>query len=359
MTLLDRYLAKLFSKHFLFVLTTLLVMFLINHFFEVIDDFMRAGLSLSMTAEYFLLKTPQMIEELTPIAILLSGIITFGLINHHGGVLVLRSAGIHTVRITIPLIATAVIFSVGTLALAEWIVPPTTAKTDQILFEKVKKEKPKGIERNGRFFYSDDRGFYSFESRGPDQNQFEYFSFAAWDSQYNLRLLLSARKAFWDDGAWTLVGGLSKQRDESGNYTINFFKKEKFNLKATPEDFFTPVYKIDEMALSDLYFQGNKGDRLENTRARLKFFERFSFIILGIPLLLLGLPILMLAHQKWRRDISLAIPISFGLALAVWGGWGAMQSLAKGGVVNPPLAAWSVHLLTGTLGFILILRQDK
>ena len=159
--------------------------------------------------------------------------------------------------------------------------------------------------------------------------------------------------------SWTLVGGLSKQRNASGHYTINFFRKKKFDLKATPESFFTPVYKINEMALSDLYLQGNRGDRQENTRARLKFFERFSFITLGIPLLLLGLPVLMLAHQKWRRDISLAVPISFGLTLAVWGGWGALQALAKGGIVSPLLAAWSVHLLIGSLGFFLIQRQDR
>jgi len=359
MTILDRYLAKLFSRNFLFVLTTLLSMYLINHFFEVIDDFMRADLSLSLTVEYFLLKIPPMIEELTPIAILLSGIISLGLINHHGGVLVLRSAGINTVRITIPLIATAALFSAGTLALAEWIVPPTTAKTDQILFEKVRKEKPKGIEWEGRFFYSDAQGFYSFESMEPAQNQFNYFSFTAWDSKYNLQLLLSARKALWDDGTWTLVGGLSKQRDESGNYTVNFFKKKKFSFKATPADFFTPAYTIDEMSLSELFSQGRKGNGPKNTRARLKFFERFSFITLGIPLLLLGLPVLLLAHQKWRRDISLAIPISFGLAFAAWGGWGIMQSLAKGGLVNPLLAAWSVHLLIGSLGFFLIQHQDR
>ena len=359
MTLLDRYLAWLFSKNFLFVLTTLLVMYLLNHFFERIDDFMRAEVPISTTAGYFLLKIPQMLEELTPISILLSGIISLGLVNHHGGLLVLRAGGIHTVRIIIPLIVTAALFSLGTLAVAEWIVPPTTAETNRLFFERVKKEKPKGIERRGRYFYRDDQGFYSFENQVPDKNEFAYFSYTAWDNEYNLQMLLSARRASWNGITWTLYMGRLKQRNDSGDYVVDFFEKKIFPLKATPNDFFTPVYKINEMSLSELFLQGNSGDRPQNIRARLKFLERFSLIILGIPLLLLGLPVLMLAHQKWRRDISLAIPISCGLALVVWGGWGALQSLAKGGIIHPQLAAWSVHLLIGSLGYILIQHQDR
>ena len=359
MTILDRYLAGLFSRNFLFVLATLLFMYLLNHFFERIDDFMRAEVPLSTTAGYFLLKIPQMFEELTPISILLSGIITLGLVNHHGGVMVLRAGGIHTVRIIVPLVVTATLFSLGTLAVAEWLVPPTTAETNRLLFERVKKEKPKGIERNGRFFYRGDQGFYSFENLDTGQNRFAYFSYAAWDSDYNLQLFLSARHASWENGVWTLNMGQRKERNDSGNYRVDFFEKKDFPLAATPEDFFTPVYKITEMSLSELFSQGRSGDRPQNIQARLKFLERFSLIILGIPLLLLGLPVLMLTHQKWRRDISLAIPISCGLALVVWGGWGALQSLAKGGIIHPQLAAWSVHLLIGSLGYFLIRRQDR
>jgi lipopolysaccharide export system permease protein len=359
MTFLDRYLAKLFAKNLLLVLATLLTIYLLSHFFERIDDFMRANESMALAAKYFLLKIPQMTEEITPVSILLAGIISLGIINHQGEFMVLRSGGIQTIRIIAPFLVAAVFFNLVTLALAEWVVPPTVAQTNKILFERVRNEKPKGIVRHGRLFYRDDEGFYSFDSQKPEQNRFEHFTFTSWDNKYNLKLLLTARNAFWNKGTWTLIKGQAKQPGDSGNYEIDFFQERNFPLKATPDVFFTPAYKIDEMSLSKLFVRGSMGNGPENIKARFKFLERLSLNVLGIPLLLLGIPILMLAHQRWRRDISLAIPISCGLALAVWGGWGAMQSLAKGGIVHPQLAAWSIHLLIGSLGFILILRQDR
>ncbi len=359
MTLLDRYLFKLFSKNLLLVLATLLTIYLLVHFFERIDDFMRANETLSLAAKYFLLKMPQMIEELIPITILLGGILTLGLLTHQGEFIVLRSAGIHTIRIVTPLLLSAVIFILGTILLAEWIVPPTTAATNKILFEQVRKERPRGIVRNDRFYYSDEQGVYSFTRQGPNQNLFENFSYVRWDADYNLQLLLSAPKAIWRDGTWTFTTGQLKQPDSSGSYKVEFFKEKELPLMATPADFFTPPYKIKEMSLSGLYAMGHRGEGPQNIEASLKFFERLSLILLGLPLLLLGLPVLMLAHQKWRKDISIAIPISCGLAFTVWGCWGAMQSLAKGGIVHPFLAAWLIHLLIGAFGFMLLLRQDR
>jgi lipopolysaccharide export system permease protein len=358
MTLLDRYLFKLFSKNLFLVLASLLTIYLLVHFFERIDDFMRANESLSLAAKYFLLKIPQMVEELIPITILLSGIISLGLINHQGEFIVLRAAGIHTTRIVTPLLFSAIIFILGTLLLAEWIVPTTTAATNKILYEQVRKERPRGIVRNDRYYYSDEQGVYSFKRPDAYQNLFNNFSYARWDNDYNLQLLLSAPKATWNNGTWTFTNCQLKQPDSSDSYNVEYFKEKELPLKATPADFFTPPYKINEMSLSGLYSKGNKGEGPQNIEASLKFLERVSLILLGLPLLMLGLPILMLAHQKWRKDISTAILISCGLAFAVWGWWGTMQSFAKGGIVHPLMAAWLIHLLIGSIGVMLLLRQD-
>ena len=103
--------------------------------------------------------------------------------------------------------------------------------------------------------------------------------------------------------------------------------------------------------------KNNRGSR--GIEAGLKLLERVSFIFLGVPLLMLGLPLLLIAHQKWGRDLSLAVPLSCGLAFTAWGCWSVMQSLAKSALINPYLAAWSVHFVIGVFGTFLILQQDR
>ncbi|KPK25792.1 MAG: hypothetical protein AMJ61_10905 [Desulfobacterales bacterium SG8_35_2] len=359
MMLLDRYVAKQFAKNLLLVLAALLTIYLLIDFFERIDDFVERDKSLGMAAKYFVLKIPLIIEQLTPIIILLGGIIVLGLLNHHGEILALKAVGIHTFRITFPITATAVVFTLMTLAFAEWIVPPTTANTNAIFYEQVRQEKPKGILRKNRFYYKDELGFYSFEKHDLHDNRFDFFIFTSWDENYNLDTLLTADSAMWENGSWAFTNASIKQKNEAGTYLITSYAETGFPLGVEPEDFFIPEYKINELSLSELlaFSRANKGPR--GTEAWLKLLERLSFIFLGIPLLMLGLPLLLIAHQKWGRDLSLAIPLSCGLAFGAWGGWSVLQSLAKAEVINPFFAAWSIHLLVAAIGTLLILQEDR
>ncbi len=359
MILLDRYLFKQFSKNLVLVMATLVTIYVLIDFFERIDDFVENQKSLGLAAKYFLLKIPLIIEQLTPIIILLGGIIVLGLLNHHGEILALKAVGIHTFRITFPITGTAVVFTLLTLALAEWIVPPTTASTNAILYEQVRQEKPKGILRKNRFYYKDEQGFYSFEKHEQTDNRFNYFIFTSWDEDYSLDTFLTADSAFWNNGEWTFTNSRIKQKNADGNYQVTTYAETRFPLGVKPGDFFIPEYKINEISISELFTLSKTNKSTRGTEAGLKLLERISFIFLGIPLLMLGLPLLLIAHHRWGRDLSIAIPISCGLAFGAWGGWSVLQSMAKAEILNPYFAAWSVHLLIAAIGTFLILQEDR
>ncbi|MGW8161316.1 MAG: LptF/LptG family permease [Desulfobulbales bacterium] len=359
MILLDRYLFKQFIKNLLLVMVALVIIYLLIDFFERMDDFVEHQKSLGLAAKYFMLKIPLIIEQLTPVIILLGGIIVLGLLNHNGEILAFKAVGIQTFRITVPITGAAVIFTLMILALAQWIVPATTANTNAILFVDVWHEKPRGILRKNRFYYKDNQGFYSFQSDKQGDNRFAHFIFTSWDANYHLDTLLTADSASWQNGIWTFFNSRIKQRKPDGSYAVTFAAKTNFPLAAEPKDFFIPPYKINEMSLSGLYVLSRENKGMRGTEAGLKLLERTSFILLGIPLLMLGLPLLLIAHQKWGRDLSLAVPLSCGLSFGAWGSWSVLQSLAKAEVINPLLAASAVHLLAAAIGTFLILQTDR
>ena len=359
MILLDRYIFKQFSKNLVLVMTALVTVYILIDFFERVDDFVENQKSLGLAAKYFALKIPLVMEQLSPIIILLGGIIVLGFLNHDGEILALKAVGIHTFRITFPITATAVVFSLLTLAFAEWIVPPTTANSNAILYEEVRQEKPKGIFRKNRFYYKDQQGFYSFEKHEQTENRFDSFIFTSWDENYSLDTLLTADSAFWNNGEWTFTNSRIKQKNADGHYQVTSYAESSFPLQVRPGDFFIPEYKITELSLSELFSLSRADRGPRGNEAGLKLLERISFIFLGIPLLMLGLPLVLIAHQKWGRDLSLAIPLSCGLAFGAWGGWSVLQSLAKAEVINPHLAAWTMHLLIAAIGTYLILQEDR
>ncbi len=359
-SLLTKYILRLFVKNFLTIALSFIAIYLLIDFFEKIDNFMEKGKSMGLVAKFFLLNIPFILEQMGPVCILLGGVVTLGILNHSNELIALKACGIPLKKITRPIIGAALVFTLFLLSLSQFVLPRTIATTNHIWNEEVKGRVPLGIYRNGRYYYhGHDGGFYSFARPDPKKDHFLYFSYATWDSEYRLTSLIAAKQAVWKDGIWTLYEGQVETAVKGDDYHTEIFSVRDFGFPEKPADFFVPEYRALELSLIGLYREALRQDSPEEAqKAWAEFYGRISYTLLGLPLLLLGLPLLLLIYRKWGRDLSLAIPVSCGLAFGCWGVWATLQSLAKAGYLNPLAAAVSIHLLMGLAGIILLIRED-
>jgi lipopolysaccharide export system permease protein len=360
--LLNRYLLNQFVKYFLTVNSGFVAIYLLVDFFEKYDDFVNAGKPLKLAIEYFLLTIPFIVDQLGPVFILLAGVITLGILNHSNELTALKAGGVPLRLIVRPIIIGSLLFTLLFLAAAQWLLPITIGKTNNIWFEQLKGKIPLGILRNNRYYYRGVDGFYSFSWPNPKLYVFKDFSYSRWTEDYNIDSLITANLADWNElnNHWILKNGQLQQRLENGHYTISNFPVSEFEFPEKPEDFLIPINKSAEQSLTGLYREIERADVEHELRAAwTAFLLRISYILLGIPLLLLGLPILLYSYRKWGRDLSVAIPASCGLAFVAWGLWGALQSLANAGYVSPFVAAASIHIIFSCTGIILLMRNDR
>jgi lipopolysaccharide export system permease protein len=360
--LLNRYLLKQFFLYFFTVNAGFVAIYLLVDFFEKFDDFSNAGKPLSMALQYFILTIPSIVDQLGPIFILLSGVISLGILNHSNELVALKAGGVPLRLIIRPLLLGSVFFTILFVLAAEFVLPITVAKTNNIWFEQLKGKVMVGIIRNGRYYYKGKNGFYSFKWPNKSKYEFHYFSFSQWDEEYNIKTLTTARVAYWDDkkDRWIFVNGQVQERGTDGEYQITIFTKKKLVLPEHPKDFLVPANKAAELSLSGLYQEIGRSDVDHEIRtARTLFLGKISYIFLGLPLLLLGLPILLYSYRKWGRDLSVAIPVSCGLAFVAWGMWGALQSLSIAGYISPIIAACSIHIVFALTGVFLLIKNDR
>lgn len=361
MNLLNRYLLGQFVKYFFTVNAGFVTIYLLVDFFEKFDDFSNGGKPLSLALKYFFMTIPFIVDQLGPVLILLSGVISLGILNHTNELTALKAGGIPLRTIIRPFLLGSVVFTMLFIAAAEWLLPVTIATTNNIWFEQLKGKVPLGILRKNRYYYKGENGFYSFG--WPDTTRFIFtdFSYSRWNENYNIEILITARFADWDTtyNRWVLKHG-QVQEQRAAEYQIENFELRTFILPEEPKDFLIPVNKSAEMPLTELYREIARADVDHEIRAaRTTFLGRMSYMLLGIPLLLLGLPILLFSYRKWGRDLSVAIPASCGLAFVAWGMWGALQSLAIAGVVPPMAAAVSIHIVFILTGFFLLTKNDR
>jgi len=355
MTLLFRYLFKMFTKNLLLVLASFAGIYLLIDFFERIDNFLEKNLPFSLAAKYFLCKLPLIAEQLLPVSIMLAGIVTVGLLHHNRELLSLQAAGIGMPRIVRPVFLAALFITLLGLASSQWLMPTTQSEVNRIWYQKVNQLVPTGILRSGMIFYKGSEGFYTVgQPHGDEKNAYTPFSYISWDKSFGFKQLITARMGRWSDGRWQLTDGIRKSADKEGKLEVQPFEEQSISLPEGPDTLLAPPYRAEELSLSELYRNSHSAREQERSEAGLKLSEKLSYISLGIPLLFIGLPVLLAICRSQKRDLSLAIPVSFLLAFLVWGVWGVLQSLAKTAYIPTFVAAWLVHLviITSGIGFI-------
>lgn len=355
MSLLYRYIFSQFTRNLAMVISSLITIYLLVDFFEKIDDFIAAGKPTTLALQYLFLKIPLIIDQLLPVCLLLAGVITLGLMNQNREFMALEAGGLSGQKILTPILLTTLFFTILALFAAEWVVPTITKETNRIWHEEVRHTKAQGIVRNGQVFYKGREGIYSFQRTG---NTFTNFSYLVWDSTYALAMQLTAQTASWQNGVWLFENGQIKTAGDNSRYALQNFSKYTMTLPDQPDEFFLPEYKGEEASMSDHLEMVLQNEDPEQT-AWQNLHRRLSYIFLGIPLVLLGLPILMLTNRRWQQDLSMAIPISCVMAFIAWGWWSTAQAMINVYNLSPLLASWSVHIVTGTLGVLMINRQSN
>lgn len=139
MSIVNRYLIKEILKYFGIVLAAAVGIYVSVDFFENLDKFMEAGLPISRMIEFFQLKLPLIISQITPVGILLAVIITLGLMIKNKEIIALKSSGMSMYYLLKPIISLGVSFSVFLFILSEMIVPLTISKANRIWRVEVKK----------------------------------------------------------------------------------------------------------------------------------------------------------------------------------------------------------------------------
>ncbi len=358
MSLLYRYIFSQFTRNLVMVISSLITIYLLVDFFEKIDNFVEAGQPAALAIKYLLLKIPLIVDQLLPVCLLLAGVITLGIMNQNREFMALEAGGLSMKKILAPILIATLFLTILALLAGEWIVPSTTKETNRIWYEEVKNTKAQGIVRHGQVFFKGKEGIYSFRKSAKKADTFTNFSYLVWDATYELQLQLSAKTASWQNGVWSFRNGQLKTVGTTGRYDLQSFSDYAMSLPDQPDEFFMPAYKGEELSISDL-LEAVLQNRDPDRAAWQHLHRRLSYIFLGIPLVLLGLPTLMLTHQRWQHDLSLAIPISCVMAFMAWGWWSTAQAMIHAYNLSPFIASWSVHLLTGGLGFLMINRQSN
>jgi lipopolysaccharide export system permease protein len=132
MRLLDRYLLRELLVPLGYCLSGFLLLWVVQDLIRELSGLQEQKLHLIDIAQFYLVKTPEFIVLVLPMALLLA--LLYTLTNHarHNEITAIRAAGISLWRLCLPYLAVGLIASIAVFWLNEYYVPQSADKAEQI-----------------------------------------------------------------------------------------------------------------------------------------------------------------------------------------------------------------------------------
>lgn len=373
--LIDRYIGRLFVRNMFLVLGAFVAIFMVGDFMELIDDIRQNAVRGIVMVRYYAFFTPFIIHLVSPIAVLVAVLTTFGMLARRNEITALKSVGVSVYRTVAPAVALSAIGSLGLWAMTEFILPPSNLRAS---FEKnVIKGRPRlastyldrrwSTSTDGRFynydFISEDDAPRKRDARdGRQALTFHGLSVYEIDPRtWRLRDHLHANTARWDGLAYELDRGfravMVRPADSAPVNRVYQIQNVRTREIEPPTFFQREKLPPDTLRYGQLqqYIATLDSLGLDNTEQLVQLHRKIAFPLVCVVMTLIAVPF---AFTVARRGALYGVFLSIVVALVYWACLGIFEALGRNALIPPLLAAWAPNLLFAAAGLYLMLGLD-
>jgi LPS export ABC transporter permease LptG/LPS export ABC transporter permease LptF len=365
--LLDEYVMGSAVRNFFLVLVSLVALFVIFTFFELIGDIIKYRTPLVTVGEYLVNLIPFILYNVTPLASLIAVLITFGALNRTSELTAMKATGISLYRIVAPVVLLAAILSAGFFAFNEVYLPGANRRQEALL-SVIKDKQAQTFLRPDRQWMSGQtphngeptRIFY-YQYFDPYKNVFANLTvFEFQPGSFTLTRRVFAESARWDDkvNAWVFENGW--QRTFAGDSISSY---QNFTISAFPEIHEQPSYfkkedrQSQEMSYAELdnYINDLKQSGFDTMRLRVQLNRKLAYPLITLVMAILAIPFSLMAG---KRGSVAGLGTAIGVAIAYWVIAAIFENLGDVNSLPAVLAAWSPDILFAIAGSYLLLRTS-
>ncbi len=359
MRILDRYITWRIVNSYLFIVSMFIGLYLVIDLFSSLGDIIEAKTPWLILCEYYLNSLPLMFLRVSPFALLIGTLYTFGDLNKYNEIISLRSSGLNATRIAVPVIFFSLVISTTLLFMQEKILIHSQKRVADIKSEFIKK-KTISTEQKKLAFVSDDMIFF-VQLYLPQEKTMKNVIIFKEDKDQRISKKTVCGQISYEYGFWIAKDVIEYTLDDQGKASNEalVLSTKRIPLHEKPKDLllkrsflaqFSSLYDLRKRINSIKKVGGGK--QLSNLIVdyHRKIVEPFTsfFIIIGI------LPLAL--EIKKRKAALSALGVGFIFSLIYYAIYAFSIALGKSGILLPVFSAWMApifFLTVGTTGLVL------
>lgn len=362
MRILDRYVMGEMLRPFVFGVLSFILIMLSVTLSQFTDLIFSAGAPVGAVIQLLLFTLPSLIVLTFPVAYLFASLLGIGRMTKDFEIVALRGAGISFKRIIAPIIAGAILVSIGNFVFNDKIVPWSNRQVSRIKKELTANISKPLIKPNVFFKGTENRYFYVKEVDGITGLMRDIFVLD--QTQAGPPQVITAKRARWinqGDGnsIWQMEDGAVHKYNESGfvDHEIKYGTLNiQFNLSNA--SYFGDDLNPSEQSANQLkgQFEGLKKSGVDTHKMEVAYMMKYSVPLATFFAALIAAPLGMIFS---RMGAYVGVALSIILVFLYYVIMQTFQALGEAGAVPPLIAAWTQNVLFGVIGIGLLMRVDR
>lgn len=352
--LLDRYITTMYLKIVGLSFLGLLGLFYISTFLDKSEKIFKGDASLGLVLQFLVYMTPQYVYFVVPLAVLLSVLVTFGLLARSSELTVMKACGISLYRISLPVIGLSLVGSAILFGLEQRVLAQAN-RSAQAADREIRNLPQQNLNPlNRRWIVARDGSIYHYGFYdAPRQTLTTLSIYRPAAEGWRLSTMVHAATAEYRDGTWT--GRRGWVRD----YTKGTARFEAFDTRPlpleSPDYFGTGAPDAELMTVPELQTHiadlADSGVNVVPLQVELQRKIAFPFVTFVMSLLAIPFGV-----STGRRGALYGIGIGVVIALSYWIVLHVFLAIGGAGLLPPLLAGWSANIIVAGAAAYLFLN---
>lgn len=371
MRLLDRYLLRELIIPFGYCLIGFLVFWISSDAFAQLADFQKQRLKLPEVAEYYVVRLPEMMVTVLPVAFLLA--LLYALTNHarHHELTAIRAAGIGLARLSLPYVGVGIVLSGLVFYINERWAPLGLQMADEI-FTRHQPNKSSSAQQEWepKLGFQNFRDLRSWFIENYNIDTAEMIRpHVVWARPDGTKMEILAERGHFLNNAWTFTnvtvleyaadpGAVPTQTHTPASIAMPLFTETpeqiRSEIKVNKLTSLRAMRKI-HLSIEEIldYKRLHPGDTSKAAMLDTKLHGRLAAPWTCLVVVFIALPF---GAVGGRRNVAVGVASSIVICFAYFVLQQLGLALGTGGHVAPWVAAWAPNGLFAALGFALAWR---
>jgi LPS export ABC transporter permease LptF/LPS export ABC transporter permease LptG len=357
-SLLDRYVAVLFARVYLMVLTSGVVIFIVFDLTEHIDEIIKNKVALSIVIKYYKYLSLQIFYQISPIVVLVTTLMTFALLSRTSEIVACKALGISLYRLSVPAVVGAMVITAfaGYLESGK-ILPAANEKVAQAKdtiqgrteVHTYRRADRQWLFGQGRYIYN----YLAYDAAHQTLQRLQVFDF---DPAHHLIRRLYTESAHYVGDEWVFSRGWARTFSGSGQFRkYNPFNEPRIvHYPETPSYFNSEIRPPDQMGYRELeqYIDELSESGQPEPELIVSLDEKIAYPVISLVMALVALPF---AFRLGRQGALYGIGLSVILGFVFMAIYAFFTKIGEAGALPALVAVWSPNTIFGILSVYLFL----